>query len=198
MEWGQTLNCQSGKDKIRLMMAEVESFSQVKLICGIIASQESIFKNAQSKLETLLGPVDSASPLFNFDFTDYYEKQMGQNLKRQFLSFEELIPPARLSEIKLQTNNIEEKLREEEKVSRRVVNLDPGYITSSALIMATTKNFAHRIPLQHGIYAHLELLFTKKEAISLSWTYPDYRTEGYQHFFREARKIYLTQLSKKR
>ncbi len=179
-------------------MAEAESFSQVKLICGIIASEERFFKDACTRLETLFGPVDSVSPLFNFDFTDYYEKQMGSNLKRQFLSFEGLVSPEKLSEIKLQTNEIEEEMKKQGRSSRRVVNLDPGYITPSALIMATTKNFAHRIPLQQGIYAHLELLFTRKGTQTLSWTYPDYRTEGYQSFFRDVRKAYLAQIKNKR
>ncbi len=178
-------------------MAEAQSFSPVKLICGIIASEVSIFDKAQNRLEDLYGLVDLVSPLIDFDFTDYYEKEMGKNLKRQFLSFKRLIPPESLSEIKLQTNKLEEELRREERVSRRVANLDPGYLTMSSLIMATTKNYAHRIPLQSGIYSHLELLFTRKEIRTLSWTYPDYKTEEYQGFFREARKIYLTQIKKR-
>ena len=120
---------------------------------------------------------------------------MGKNLKRKILSFTRLISPESLSEVKLQTNELEEEIRREMKASQRVVNLDPGYLTPSALIMATAKNFAHRIPLQHGIYAHLELLFTKKEARTLSWTYPDYKTEEYQRFFMEIRKVYLSQLA---
>ena len=126
---------------------------------------------------------------------DYYEKEMGKNLKRQFLSFKKLISPETLSEIKIQTNKLEEELRKEEKTSRRVANLDPGCLSASALIMATTKNYAHRIPLQSGIYAHLELIFTRKKIITLSWTYPDYKTEGYQRFFEDTRKIYLAQIN---
>lgn len=175
-------------------MVEAEPFSPVKLICGIISSQGEGFRRAEEMLVHLYGPIDLISPLVKFDFTDYYEKQMGKNLKRKILSFTRLISPESLSEIKLQTNELEEEIRREMKASQRVVNLDPGYLTPSALIMATAKNFAHRIPLQHGIYAHLELLFTKKEARTLSWTYPDYKTEEYQRFFMEVRKIYLSQL----
>lgn len=175
-------------------MVEAEPFSPVKLICGVISSQGEGFRRAEEMLVHLYGPIDLISPLIKFDFTDYYEKQMGKNLKRKILSFTRLISPESLSEIKLQTNELEEEIRREMKASQRVVNLDPGYLTPSALIMATAKNFAHRIPLQHGIYAHLELLFTKKEARTLSWTYPDYKTEEYQRFFMEIRKIYLSQL----
>ena len=175
-------------------MAEVKSFSPVKLICGIIASEELIFKRAEEHLIQLFGSIDHASPLLKFNFTDYYEKQMGKNLKRKFLGFTHLIAPDKLSEIKLRTNELEGEIKKELKASHRVTNLDPGYITPSALIMATVKDFAHRIPLQQGIYAHLELLFGKKEVHTLSWTYPDYKTEEYQNFFREVRKIYLLQL----
>ena len=73
------------------------------------------------------------------------------------------------------------------------MNLDPGILTSSALIMATTKNFAHRVPLSGGIYAHLEFLFTKTGVKTLDWTYPDFRGQGYQDFFLNVRKIYLDQ-----
>ena len=176
------------------MMAEPKDFSPVKLICGIIAFEEHIFKKAEEHLDRLYGPVDLTSPLFEFKFTDYYEKQMGKNLKRKFLSFAEFVLPEKLSEIKLRTNELEEELRKEFRSSRRLVNLDPGYLTSSALIMATAKDFAHRVPLRNGIYAHLELLFGKKEARPLSWTYPDFKTKDYQNFFMEVRRIYLSKL----
>jgi len=175
-------------------MTEAIPFSPVKLICGIIASQENFFKKAEERLIELYGSVDNQSPLFEFDFTDYYEKQMGKNLKRKFLSFENLISPEKLSEIKLRTNKLEEEIRGEFKADYRVVNLDPGYLTPSALIIATAKDFAHRIPLKHGIYAHLELLFSKKGVKTLDWTYPDFKTEAYQQFFMEVRRVYLNQL----
>ena len=176
-------------------MAEPMPFSPTKLICGIIASKEASFKKAEERLVQLFGSVDLTSPLFIFNYTDYYEKQMGKNLKRKFLSFASLISPEKLSEIKLRTNELEEEIRDELKEGRRVVNLDPGYLTQSALIMATAKDFAHRIPLQQGIYAHLELLFSKKSFKTLDWTYPDYRAEEYHNFFMEVRRIYLSQLA---
>ncbi|UCC40699.1 MAG: DUF4416 family protein [Candidatus Aminicenantes bacterium] len=176
-------------------MAEPVPFSLVKLICGIIASKDASFIKAEERLVQLFSPVDIISPIFIFNYTDYYEKQMGKNLKRKFLSFADLISPEKLGEIKLRTNELEEEIREELKEGRRVVNLDPGYLTQSALIMATAKDFAHRVPLQQGIYAHLELLFSKKSFKTLDWTYPDYRTEEYHKFFMEVRRIYLSQLA---
>jgi hypothetical protein len=144
----------------------------------------------------MYGILDSQSPLFVFDLTDYYEKQMGKNLKRKFLSFEELVEPEGLSKIKQDTNRLEEDLREEFQNSHRVVNLDPGYLTQAALVMATAKDFSHRIPLQHGIYAHLEFLFGKDEVRTLDWTYPDFKNKGYQEYFLAVRRLYLSQLKK--
>lgn len=173
---------------------QIKSFLPVKLICGIIASEQKYFKSGEELLERLFGKIDASSALFYFSFTDYYEKQMGKNLKRKFLSFAELRQPEELSEIKIKTNSLEEEIRQSFQAQRRVINLDPGYLTPSALILATTKDFSHRIPLQKGIYAHLELLFGKKEARTLNWTYPDFRTREYQEFFIQVRTIYLRQL----
>jgi len=93
-------------------MAEIKPFSQVKLICGIIASKEASFKKAEEHLVRFYGSLDITSPLITFNFTDYYEKQMGKNLKRQFLSFASLISPEKLGKIKLRTNGLEEEIRE--------------------------------------------------------------------------------------
>jgi hypothetical protein len=145
-------------------------------------------------LKENFGPLDFTSKHMEFKFTDYYMKQMGEGLKRKFVSFAEIIPPDKLSEVKIQTNMLEKELKEEFGSVKRCVNLDPGFMSASALIMATAKDFSHRIPLQRGIYAHLELLFGRNEVQTLNWTYPDYQTEEYQRFFLEVRKIYLLQL----
>jgi len=175
-------------------MVDTKPFNPVKLICGIIASEKSIFDIAEKQLIQLYGPLDHSSAFFRFDFTDYYEKQMGKNLKRKFLSFADLFSPEILSEIKLRTNKLEGEMTKELNANYRIVNLDPGYMTASALIIATTKDFSHRIPLKKGIYGHLELLFGRKTVKTLDWTYPDFKTEKYHEFFINVRNIYLSQL----
>ena len=80
------------------------------------------------------------------------------------------------------------------KSKKRVVNIDPGILSSAALIMATVKNFSHRIPLQKGIYGHLEFLFGKNSVKILPWTYPDYRSPEYHDYFLNVRELYLQQV----
>lgn len=175
-------------------MAEPKPFSPAKLIAGIISSKEIYFEKAEEELKSLFGLIDLKSPLFPFDLTNYYEEQMGINLRRMFLSFAELVPPEKLSAMKIQTNALEQKIRQDLGENFRVVNIDPGILTASALIMATAKDFSHRIPLAQGVYAHLEFLFTKTALKTLDWTYPDFKSEGYQKFFLDVRRIYLDQL----
>jgi hypothetical protein len=175
-------------------MAKAVPFKPVKLICGIIAARDDIFSRSITHLIANFGSIDFSSELIKFEFTDYYEKQMGEGLKRQFISFEKLIAPEILCDAKIQTNLLEDEIQKEFGSPKRAVNLDPGYMTASALILATAKDFSHRIPLRKGIYAHLEFLFGKKNIRTLDWTYPDFRTESYHGFFLEVRKIYLSQL----
>jgi len=172
-------------------MAVIAPFSQAKLVCGIIAGGDAPFARAEAALAGLYGPVDGRSGTFPFDFSDYYEPQMGPGLRRGFLSFEPLIAPDRLSGIKIRTNDLEEEIKRELGSTLRPVNLDPGMITAAALIMATAKDFAHRVPLRDGIYGHLELLFAKHGIRRLEWTYPDFRDGRYDRFFLQVRQTYL-------
>lgn len=175
-------------------MGQAKDFKPVKLICGVIFSDNEARNRASMLLVEEFGPADLVSPDFPFNFSSYYEPEMGPNLKRCFLSFERLIRPEILPEIKHWTNRIEARIQEEWGRPGRPVNLDPGYLTASALIMATTKDFSHRIPLRDGIYAHLEFLFTRKGIKTLDWTYPDFRPPVYHDFFLKVRSVYLEQI----
>ncbi|MDW7760942.1 MAG: DUF4416 family protein [Acidobacteriota bacterium] len=175
-------------------MAVPQPFQPVLLICGIISGDDVLFRRAEDGLVESFDAVDLTGPAIPFDLTEYYAEEMGTGLRRKFLSFDRLIAPQDLSGIKIRTNALEEALRDNSGGSRRPVNIDPGYLTSAALIMATAKNFAHRIPLDKGIYAHLEFLFGKHGIRTLDWTYPDFRRPDHHAFFQEARKRYLNRI----
>ncbi len=154
-------------------------------------SPEGLFGEARAALVKVYGPVDHISPLWPFDFTSYYAEESGEGLLRQFLSFAELIDPGKLAEIKLRTNQLEQ---EHASGGRRQINLDPGYVDLSKLVLATTKNHQHRIYLGRGIYAEVTLRYTRKSFRPWEWTYPDYRTNHYVEFFNQVRETYLEQL----
>jgi hypothetical protein len=175
-------------------VAQPKPFAPVKLVCGVIYGDASLYDRARALLVDRYGPTDLESAAVAFDQTDYYEKDMGPGLKRRFMSFERLARPDELAEIKIETNGLEARLRGEADTTFRAVNIDPGYLTASALVMATAKDFSHRIPLAHGIYAHLEFMFTKTDVRFLDWTYPDMRRDGLRRFFLEARRRYLERL----
>jgi len=176
-------------------VSDPKGFVPVKLVCGIMSNLREGFDYSEVKLADAFGPIDLRSPRRAFDLTDYYKKEMGPGLERMFVSFKRLVPPEGLSEAKLLTNSLEEEVCEHFRAARRAVNLDPGYLTAASLIMATTKDFSHRIPLQRGIYAHLEFLFQKNSIRPLDWTYPDLRGDRYEAFFLEARKAYMDELA---
>jgi hypothetical protein len=163
----------------------------VKLLVGMFTGHKELFDAARTELAKAYGPVDHISPVWPFDFTSYYTEEFGEDLFRQFLTFSELIDPARLPEIKLWTNALELKLASGDK---RQVNLDPGYLDLSKLVLATTKNHQHRLCLGQGIYGEVTLRFTRGNFRPWEWTYPDYRTAHYIQFFNEVRQTYLQQV----
>jgi hypothetical protein len=112
-------------------------------------------------------------------------------LRRIFLSFRDLRPPEELAGVKLRTNAFEDEIRRALCSEGRPVNIDPGYMTRAALIMATSKDFAHRVPLRDGIYAHLEILFARGGVRTLNWTYPDFRRPDYHEFLLHVRDALL-------
>ncbi len=167
------------------------NFTGVKLFSGIIYGNEEVFTETKEKLEHIFSPVDLEIGPINFDFTTYYNREMGSPLYRRFISFEKLISPEELPEIKLLTNKIEIKTSIN---GNRVVNLDPGYLSEGNVIIATTKNHYHRVPLSNGIYAHMEYVIKKKKLVPLEWTYPDFMTPQYMDFFERLIPIYKQNL----
>ncbi len=152
-------------------MARPTDPPKAMLVIGIMYNDDKALASALIKLEEEFGSISSRSKTFEFDFTDYYDDEMGQNLKKIYVSFKRLINPSRLPSIKLLTNSIEDSMREGDT---RKINLDPGYLTKYKLIVASCKPMYHRIYLDKGVYAHLMFFFSKDQAKSFSWTFPDY------------------------
>jgi hypothetical protein len=176
-------------------MWETREPKEVKLIIGILAADSSCLESAIQSIEETFGSVDLTSEIWPFTQTDYYKDQTGPNILRQFVTIAELIDPAILAEVKHRTNKIEQDLAEKLKHQfPRPVNLDPGIIEPSKLILASTKNFSHRIYIGRKMYAEVTLIYDKGKWKPFDYTFPDYRQGRYWPFFSKVRKKLLEQL----
>ncbi|MBN1661019.1 MAG: DUF4416 family protein [Anaerolineae bacterium] len=172
-------------------MGTAKQVQPAKLVISLLAADVALLDRVREALERLYGPVDLMSDLLPFDHTTYYEAEFGTGLQRQIVTFERLIDPARLPEIKLQTNEIEWSLA---KGDRRVVNIDPGYVSLGKLVLATTKDHAHRIYLGQGIYGEGTLTYQRGRFRPWPWTYPDYGSDEYCALVGQIRERYKEQL----
>lgn len=172
-------------------MSIPRSVEAVKLLISILAVDRDQLDLVLRRLTDLYGSPDVIGPPLAFHYTDYYAPEMGPALIRRFVSFERLIRPESLPDIKIATNVVEEEKTEEH---RRKVNLDPGYISSAHLILATGKGYTHRPYLRRGIYADLTLMFRDKTFHALPWSYPDYADPVQIAFFNRIRHRYIVQV----
>jgi hypothetical protein len=164
----------------------------VKLIASVFSKTNELIVAATEELSRKFGRIDFISEIFPFNSTTYYNKEMGKDLIRRFLSFNKMILPHRLPDIKLYTNKIEKDFSDCQ--GDRRLNIDPGYISLSHLILATGKGYAHRPCLRKGIYADLTLIYKDKRFQALDWTYPDYRSKEIIELMNTVRRNYVFQL----
>ena len=175
-------------------MGEPKSPQRVTPLVAMLAADPGHFDAVQGPLEELLGPVELRSKLFPFDPTEYYTPTMGANLQRCFFTFHNFADPAALADWKLATNALEERLAPILAPGGdppRPINLDPGYVTGAKLVLATTKDFAHRIYLRDGIFAEITLTFRAGRWLSHQFTFPDFKSGIYDTFLRRARDTHL-------
>jgi len=174
-------------------MGLIKEHPPVKLIIAVTYQSDIDIEPVITELEQLQSPVENISEVYEFSkFTSYYELEMGDNLKKIFIACKALIAPENLPSIKVNTNALEKKY---EIDSKRRINIDPGYISQAKLILATTKNYSHRIFIGKGIFGDVHMQFSNKSYRSQPWTYPDYKDEKNVTFFNDVRLRYLEQLA---
>jgi hypothetical protein len=162
----------------------------VLLLIAVSSRYESALNWAREKIAAEFGTLGAVSEAFAFTETDYYTTTMGTDLLKQFVVPAQLIDPGRLPTIKRLTNNWEvEYANQADHTEPRPLNLDPGYLTLAKLVLASTKDHAHRIYLADGIYAEVTLSYRGKAWQPFDWTYPDYRRADFQQFFTECRDL---------
>ena len=172
-------------------MGQEREFERVKLFCGLIFGDDTLYEKVKTRLSQAFSDLDRESSRFPFDVTTYYNDEMGYPLYRRFVSFNDLVSPMCLADCKSFTNRLE---GEYAVAGGRRINIDPGVISRANVIMATTKNHYHRVPLSGGIYAHLEYVLRDRVLQTLPWTYPDFRTSPYMAFFENLRQDLRRQL----
>jgi len=158
---------------------------------GLLVARQDLLAEAAERLIQPFGPISERSQPVPFTHTTYYAQELGPQPWRQFITFARLVDPGDLAAIKVQTNALERAWTVEGK---RLVNLDPGYISLSKLVLATTKNHWHRLYLGQGIYAEVTLPYRDGAFRPQEWTYPDYRTPEHLAFFSAARERYRREL----
>ena len=162
------------------------------LVAAVFSARPELFDEVETRLAARYGPIALRSDVFVFDHTDYYTASMGAGLDKYLIGFQDLIDPGELAAIKRQTNALEADLqRREASGPDRPVNVDPGYVSAGKFVLATTKDYSHRVYLGRGIYAEVTLQYTKGDFVPWPWTYPDYRERVCRDFLLEARQWYL-------
>lgn len=166
-----------------------------KLVISLFMNDKAVFTSVLPELEAGFGPVDLVSPWLAFDYTDYYFREMGSPLFRRIVAFKNLIRQSALADIKHTTNALEAAFLRD---GRRNLNIDPGYLLLSRFILATGKDFSHRIYLKDGIYADLTLVFRQGAYHGFEWTYPDYAGEQIHDFLLRVRENYALDLKRRK
>ena len=159
-----------------------------KLIIGILAKDKKIIDPVASALSSQFGQIDLVSAWMEFKYTRYYEPEMGSPLVRRMFAFKQLIEQSELASIKNATNQIEQTYS---PAGKRQANIDPGYMLHERFVLASGKNFSHRIYIGLGIYADLTLIYQKGNFQKLAWTYPDYADQTVLTFLGQVRRKYI-------
>ncbi len=184
-------------------MGDISAPKPVLLVLPAFSASPATLQWALQRATEKWGPPVLESEYFSFDQTNYYEREMGAELKKVIWAFPQLVDPAELAAIKHLTNDWEQQAasrekagsQEEEAAVARPLNLDPGLLSEAKLVLATTKDRDHRIYLGQGIFAEVTLYYRKGAWRSRDWTYADYQRPEYHQFFMRCRD-YLRQVGR--
>ena len=178
-------------------MGQIRPPLPVKLFVGMLSPEPELFDACSQILQREFGPIAAVSACIPWDSSDYYRGEMGPDILRKFLFFGQTVDPGRLASIKKYTNALENSYAVNAADGlRRRINLDPGYVTEAKVVLASTKDFAHRVYIGDGIYAEVTLKYSAKDRsfVPHELTYPDYRTAPQLALFNSVREDLRTHL----
>lgn len=169
--------------------------ADVRFFCGVLLNRDLPWETVRTAIQRELGEIGAESPAYPFESTDYYRDEIGGRIDRRFVTLRTLAPPDALADLKVRTNRLETELAGSLGAPwPRPVNLDPGYLEPAKLVLASTKNFYHRIFLRDGIYAEVTLHYRAGKWQTFPWTFPDFVKETYHGFFLRVRETYRREL----
>jgi len=175
-------------------MSKIKTPEKVIPFAGVLLSDISLLDEGKKSLESIFGPIDLQTRVIPFTHTSYYNSEMGEHIVRLWVRFSGMFDPEHLYKWKIESNHIEETWAHmEADISLRRINIDPGYVTEAKIVLASTKNFSHRIYLRSGIYAEVTLNYRRDRGWQFfDWTYPDYKEKTALDFFTLARNKLLS------
>ncbi len=168
-----------------------------RLFFGVFTGFEELFDWVERRLAKEFGPLDesSRSPIFPFPTTRTYSRTMGDSLQRRFFFLAAGISLDCLANVKHRTLEIEAEARQlKEWPVERAINIDPGLLNDCRIILSSTKDYAHRIYRDRGIWEEITLVYRNGRYEALPWTYPDFRAPTYHPYFADLRRKYLASL----
>lgn len=174
-------------------MAKTSEVSKAKLIVAIMYKDEKILNEVLKILKEKYAKIE-ANLDYDFNFTNYYEKETGTNLKKSIFVFKKYIRRESLPTIKLYTNKLEDDFS---KDGKRTINIDPGYMTQNSVVLASAKELPHRVYLKKGIFADVILTYSNSNFECGDRTFPDYKTELIKNFFKIQRDSLKKEQNKK-
>ena len=155
------------------------------LFISLLFSQRDIYKSVFLLLLRRFGDTLLDSDASPWNHTHYYDDELGTPIFRKLLFFRKQFDPLCLPDIKLETNDLEASYVIEGK---RKINIDPGYLMRSRVVLASAKDYSHRIYLGKGIYGEVALYYRGNHFNPLPYTYFDYRNPRTIELFEKARK----------
>ena len=151
-----------------------------KLFFAIMFKDKATLNKTIRDSEKNFGNIVDKSRVYDFNFTDYYKKEFGDNLKKTIIIFDKKIDKKSLVEIKIKSNNIEKNYSVKNK---RKINIDPGYVNNKEVVLASFKKKDFKEDLGNGVFSHKVLEFNNGQIKDFFHTFPDFKNKLVQDFF---------------
>ena len=167
------------------------------LFFGAFGCDQAYLDDARALVEQEYGPLDARgiSEVFDFPDAESYRETMGTGLKRQFFVCEERREQGCLGEVKRGAIELEKQIiAKRPGPVDRPINIDPGIINDCRIILASTKDYSHRIYRGAGIWEEITLMYRDGAYRELPWTYRDFKNPGYHEFFEVFRNRVIAEL----